>query len=81
MVDYGRYGCERLPIWLLFPAGGDWYLIRHATLFAWAEQHHGHTKGWRRYWSWPSIPKTLRELLQPYCHPASPQWLGAGVGQ
>jgi len=76
MVDYGRYGSERLPIWLLFRAGGDWYLIPLATLFAWAEPHHGHTKGWRRYWSWPSILKTLREFLQPYVIPPAPSGWG-----
>jgi len=46
-----------------------WRLVPDPAL----EQHHGHTKGWRRYWSWPSILKTLREFLQPYCYPASPR--------
>jgi hypothetical protein len=68
-VDWPRYGGK--DIWMLFPnprgsLGRPWYLVPHDEFFVWVEARHGHTEGWAKKWSYPSLSSDLIQFLDPF---------------
>jgi hypothetical protein len=70
-VDWKRYGKGR-SLWMLFPdrnSGGldrKWFLIPHDQFYGWVKARHGHAKGWKEAWSFPTISRQLRKFLDKF---------------
>ncbi len=64
---------SRPIIWMLFPSAPfdpkirrAWFLIPHDIFYEWVANRHGSAPAWNEYWSYPSISKSLRELLNTF---------------